>query len=205
MLGCEDCLIATRARPLLILCAVLVAGCGAAAHRSTTTTTHLVTSPPITVPAKPPLRIPDPPPTGIRPPAADVAVIRGWANALRNGDVSVAARYFALPSQMINGSGAGALVLNIRTGAEALTAQETLPCGARLISADLRGKYVNALFALTGRSGPGGGNCGGGKGSTARTNFVIAGGRIVKWIRAPSEPGDRGASPSSSSGPNASV
>ena len=39
---------------------------------------------------------------------------------------------------------------------KALTAQETLPCGARLISADLRGRYVNALFALTGRPGPGG-------------------------------------------------
>jgi hypothetical protein len=204
MLGREDSLIATRARPLLILCAALVAGCGAAAHRSTTTT-HLVTSPPITVPARPPVTIPDPPPTGIRAPAVDVAVIRGWANALRRGDVSAAARYFALPSEMINGSGAGALVLSIHTAAEAVTAQETLPCGARLISTDRRGKYVNALFALTGRPGPGGSNCGGGASSTARTNFVIAGGRIVKWIRAPSEPGDRGASPSSSSGPNASV
>jgi hypothetical protein len=185
---------------------VLVAGCGAAAHRSaTTTTTHLVTSPPITVPAKPPLRIPAPPPTGIAAPAADVAVIREWADALRRGDVSAAARYFALPSKMINGSGAGALVLDIHTAAEARAAQETLPCGARLISTDRRGKYVNALFALTGRPGPGGSNCGGGASSTARTNFVIAGGRIVEWIRAPSERGDRGASPSSSSGPNASV
>ena len=203
MLGCEDSLIATRARRLLILCAALVAGCGAAAHRSATTT-HLVTSPPITVPNRP-LKIPDPRPTGIRAPAAAVAVIRDWANALRRGDVSAAARYFALPSEMINGSGAGALVLKIHTGAEAVAAQETLPCGARLISTDRRGKYVNALFALTGRPGPGGSNCGGQTGSTARTNFVIANGRIVKWIRAPSERGDRGASPSSSSGPNASV
>jgi hypothetical protein len=205
MLGCEDSLIATRARRLLILCAALVAGCGAAAHRSTTTTTHLVTSPPITVPNRPPLRIPDPPPTGIPAPVAAVAVIRDWANALRRGDVSAAARYFALPSKMINGSGAGALVLDIHTTAEAVAAQETLPCGARLISTDRRGRYVNALFALTGRSGPGGGNCGGGSGSTARTNFVISRGRIVEWIRAPSEPGDQGASPPSSSGPSATV
>jgi len=107
---------------------------------------------------------------------------------------------------MINSSGAGsALVLKIRTATEALAAQETLPCGARLISTDRRGRYVNALFALTGRRGPGGGSCGGGAGSTARTNFVIAGGRIVEWIRAPSEPGDGGASPPSSPGPNATV
>ena len=209
MLGREDSLIATRARPLLILCAALVAGCGAAAHRSTTiqrsTTTHLLTSPPNTVPLRAPLRIPDPPPTGIPAPTADVAVIRDWANALRHGDVSAAARYFAVPSEMINGSGAGALVLHIHTPAEALAAQETLPCGARLISTDRRGKYVNALFALTGRPGPGGSNCGGGASLTARTNFVIAGGRIVEWIRAPSEPDDGGASPSGSPGPSASV
>lgn len=203
MLGREVSLIATRARPVLILCAALVAGCGAAALRSTTT--HLLSSPPNTVPIRPPLRIPDPPPTGIPAPAADVAVIRAWANALRHGDVAAAARYFAVPSEMINGSGAGALVLDIHTEAEARAAQETLPCGAHLISTDRRGKYVNALFGLTGRPGPGGSNCGGETGSTARTNFVIADGRIVEWIRAPSEPGDGGASPSGSPGPNASV
>jgi hypothetical protein len=124
----------------------------------------------------------------------DVSVIRAWADALRRGDVRTAARYFALPSVMVNGadtSGA-ALVLTIQTRAQAEEANSTLPCGAQLISTDRRGRYVNALFRLTGRRGPGGSSCDGGVGSTARTNFVIAHGRIVEWLRAPSDPGDNG-------------
>jgi hypothetical protein len=181
--------------------ASLLAGCGAAAHAHHAHHVHLLTSSSQpTVPLHPPVRIPDPPPTNVPAPAADGAVIRAWADALRNGRLGAAARYFALPSEMINEAGAGgALVLKIRTRAQAIAAQATLSCGARLISTDLRGRYVNALFALTGRPGPGGSNCGGAKGATARTNFVIVGGRIVEWIRAASEPGDGGASPAPSS------
>ena len=51
---------------------------------------------------------------------------------------------------------------------------------------------MNALFRLTGRPGLGGSGCGGGVGQTARTNFMIAHGRIVEWIRAPDDPGDNG-------------
>jgi hypothetical protein len=194
-------------RRAALLSVLLLAGCGAAAHRHpATTTTHVPSSPPVTVPSRPPVQIPNPPSTGIPASPADVAVIRGWADALRHGNVALAGRYFALPSEMINGTDAGsALVLRIGSQSQAVAAQETLPCGARLISTDRRGRYVNALFALTGRPGPGGSRCGGGVGTTARTNFVISGGRIVKWIRAPSEPGDRGAAPSGSPESNASV
>ena len=124
----------------------------------------------------------------------DVQVIRAWSDALRHGDVRAAARYFAVPSLMINGTGSGgqALVITIDTPVQAEAANATLPCGARLISTDRRGRFVNALFRLTGRPGLGGSNCGGGAGLTARTNFVIEHGRIVEWIRAPDEPGDNG-------------
>jgi hypothetical protein len=93
---------------------------------------------------------------------------------------------------MINGPDASGQVaaITIRTRAEADAANVSLPCGARLISADRRGRYTNALFRLTDRPGPGGG-CGGGAGQTARTNFVITNGRIAEWIRAPQDPGDR--------------
>jgi hypothetical protein len=126
-----------------------------------------------------------------------VAVIRAWSDALRRGDVRGAARYFAVPSVMVNGTDAsgGALVIAIDTHGEALAANASLPCGARLISADQRGRYVNALFRLTGRPGPGGSSCGTGVGQTARTNFVIVHGLIVEWIRAPDDPGDNGGSP----------
>ncbi|HYB26667.1 MAG TPA: hypothetical protein VEF89_08650 [Solirubrobacteraceae bacterium] len=125
-----------------------------------------------------------------------MAVIRAWADALRRGDVRAAARYFALPSVMVNGTDASgdALIIAIDTRAEAEAANASLPCGARFISADQRGRYVNALFRLTGRPGPGGSNCGTGVGETARTNFVIAHGLIVQWIRAPDDPGDNGGS-----------
>ena len=95
---------------------------------------------------------------------------------------------------MINGVGAGGAValIRIRDLAQAEAANETLPCGARFISADQRGPYVNALFQLTGRPGPGGSSCGSGAGQTARTNFLIANGRITVWVRAPDDPGDNG-------------
>jgi hypothetical protein len=121
-----------------------------------------------------------------------VRVIKAWSDALRRGDVRAAARYFAIPSEMVNGGGPGGqmVLIRIRTAAEAVVANETLPCGAKFLSADMRGRFVNVLFLLTGRSGPGGDSCGSGRGETARTNFVIAKGRIVAWVRAPDDPGD---------------
>jgi hypothetical protein len=183
--------------------ALLVVGCGSTTVFSATrSTTHPVPGT-LASPARPaPLVNPDQPlptpgPTGKPAAARDVNLIRAWSDALRRGDVRSAARYFALPSVMINGNDAGgqALLITIGDAAQAVAANASLPCGAELISTDQRGRYVNALFRLTGRPGPGGTDCGTGVGSTARTNFVIAGGRIVEWIRAPADPGDNGRSP----------
>jgi hypothetical protein len=188
---------------------LLAAGCGST-HILVRSTTHgtgkvpKLSSPPNTVPLTPlpdlpgmgQGAIPTPGPTGIRPAGADVAVIEAWSDALRRGDVHAAASYFALPSVLVDGTDASgnAIVFAIDSRAEAVAANQELPCGARFISADQRGRYVNALFRLTGRPGPGGSNCGGGAGETARTNFVIAHGLIVEWIRAPDDPGDNGGS-----------
>jgi hypothetical protein len=182
---------------------LLAVGCGAGTtivQRTTraarrTTITSPATPAPLVNPAAP---LPTPRPTGV-PAAADaVNVIREWSDALRRGDVRGAAQYFALPSVMINGtdSSGSSLLITITTPDQAEAANETLPCGAQLISTDRRGRYINALFRLTGRPGPGGSDCGGVVGQTARTNFVIAHGRIVEWIRAPDDPGDNGAPPS---------
>jgi hypothetical protein len=182
-----------------------VAGCGSTTtvlRSSSVTTRHAQQTPPSSLPALPEngagqAEVPTPGPTGIRPRPAAVAVIRAWSDALRRGDVGGAARYFAIPSVMINGTDAGgsALVIPIGTADEAVQANASLPCGALLLSADQRGRYVNALFRLTGRPGLGGSTCGTGAGQTARTNFVIAQGRIVEWIRAPDDPGDNGTPP----------
>ena len=177
---------------------LVAGGCGSGTsivHTASHAARRTVTSPatPLLNPDQPP---PTPGPTGIRATATAVNIIREWADALRRGDVSGAARYFALPSVMVNGTDASGseLVIPIETPDQAQAANATLPCGAVFISADQRGRYVNALFRLTGRPGLGGSDCGGGVGQTARTNFVIAHGRIVEWIRAPDDPGDNGGS-----------
>jgi hypothetical protein len=201
----------TRVAPLAVLAAVALSAsaCGSAASSHHTTSSHHATASHRVTPARrhasrkssppaPPGRgspIPAPGPTGIAANASAVAVIKAWSTALRRGDIRTAASYFKLPSELVNGIGAtGDLeLIRIRSLAQAEVANQSLPCGAKFISADQRGRYVNALFKLTGRTGPGAG-CGSGAGQTARTNFLIAGGRIVQWIRAPNDPGDNGGS-----------
>lgn len=179
----------------VVAAGMLAAGCGGGSKTDTGKRDTVPTTP---VQALPQPKqggsgfVPAPSPTGNPASPAAIAVIRGWADALQRGDVHGAGGYFSLPSEMIPGPDAkgDAIVLTIRTRAQADAAQSALPCGARFVSADQRGKYVNALFRLTGRSGPGGSDCGSGAGLTARTNFVIAHNRIQEWIRAPDDPGD---------------
>ncbi|HUZ28606.1 MAG TPA: hypothetical protein VMU90_05150, partial [Solirubrobacteraceae bacterium] len=63
---------------------------------------------------------------------AILAVIRGWSRTLRSGDVRGAARYFAVPSLMINGRAPDGepYVTAIRSFDQAVTANASLPCGA---------------------------------------------------------------------------
>jgi hypothetical protein len=120
-------------------------------------------------------------------PTKAVGVIEAWASALRRGDVNAAAAYFAFPSVFVNGSGPSP-VITIHNLAQARLVNETLPCGAKFISAARHGRYLNVLFRLTGRTGPGGSDCGSGAGQTARVDFQISNGKIVSWVRAPDGP-----------------
>jgi hypothetical protein len=183
--------------PVLASAALLASACGSGSHGASSTRAA-VTHAPASHTRLPKLStIPTPAPTGVTPSAAAVRVITSWANALRTGNVHAAASLFRDPSELVNGpdAGGGFSVIVIHSLSQAVAANETLPCGAKFISADQRGKYVNALFRLTGRSGPGGSTCGGGVSETARTNFLIQGGHIIEWIRAPDDPGDNGSSP----------
>jgi hypothetical protein len=76
------------------------------------------------------------------------------------------------------------VAVTVRTQAEAISVNSGLSCGSVLVSTRRQGKYISALFRLTNRSGPGAG-CGSGVGQLARTDFLIAHGHIVEWIRAP--------------------
>ena len=131
-------------------------------------------------------------------------VIKGWSSALRTGHVRAAAAYFQIPSVFVNGPG-DEFVLHSLAGAEAVN--RLLPCGAQYISATQRGPYINALFKLTDRSGPGGGShsCGTGVGTTARVDFIISDGKITHWLRAPSLPGDNRRSSPQSNGSTATA
>jgi hypothetical protein len=125
-----------------------------------------------------------------------VNVIKGWSTALRTGHVRAAAEYFQIPSVFVNGP-QNVFVLHSIAAAEVVN--RLLPCGAEYVSATRSGPYINALFKLTDRSGPGGGThgCGSGAGTTARVNFVINHGKITHWLRAPSLPGDNPKQPGS--------
>jgi hypothetical protein len=107
------------------------------------------------------------------------AVIRGWSDALRRGDVSRAAGYWAIPSIASNGG----QPIRLLSGKAVRFFNEGLPCGAKLESAARDAAYVLATFRLTER--PGAGRCGSGVGERARTLFLLRDGKIVQWLRAP--------------------
>lgn len=107
---------------------------------------------------------------------SDVEVIEGWSATLSEGDVEGAAEYFAIPSIAQNGT----LLVRIESREDAIEFNESLPCGAEVISARSQGEFTTATFRLSER--PGGG-CGPGVGGTASTSFVIEDGEIVEWRR----------------------
>jgi hypothetical protein len=117
-----------------------------------------------------------------------VIVIEGWVGALAKGDVEGAAGYFALPSVVENGTAP----LTLRSRADAVAFNESLPCGAKLVRARPAGRFIAATVRLTDRPG---GDCGSGVGELARTAFVIRDGRIVQWRRLPNPPHQGGGGP----------
>jgi hypothetical protein len=117
--------------------------------------------------------------------ASSVAVIEGWANALREGHARRAGAYWARPSEMVNGPDAsGRLTLiHIDSEHDALLADASLSCGATLHATTRSGKYVRAVFLLGLRSGAGASKSG--CSGPASVDFLIREGHIVRWLRAP--------------------
>ena len=147
----------------LALAAVAAGGCGGDSGPKLPTGTS-------TAPAAPRVR-------GAPARPRDVALIRRWADTLRAGHVSAAARLFRLPTLAENGT--GELVLSTSRAARAFNA--SLPCGAVLLRARrVPGGYTIAVFRLTDRPG---GDCGPGTGHRAATAFRFGGGRISEWRR----------------------
>ena len=111
--------------------------------------------------------------------AAEKAVIRGWADALRQGDVERAVGYWHTPAIAANGS----QPFKLLTRRAVRQFNDGLACGARLESVERDEGYVLATFRLTERKGAEV-SCGSGVGNRARTLFLLRGGKIVQWIRA---------------------
>ena len=111
--------------------------------------------------------------------AAEKAVIRGWADALRQGDVERAIGYWHTPAIAANGS----QPFKLLTRRAVRQFNDGLACGARLESVERDEGYVLATFRLTERKGADV-SCGSGVGNRARTLFLLRGGKIVQWIRA---------------------
>jgi hypothetical protein len=142
----------------------------------------------------PPARAATPSPTATPSPArhrgpvtaAEEAVIRGWSDALRRGDVDAAVRFWATPAVAANGGPP----VRLPTARAVRFFNETLPCGAKLLATERKSGYIVATFVLTERPGPG--ECGSGTGHRARTAFVLRDGKIAQWLRAPDpdEPSD---------------
>jgi hypothetical protein len=112
-------------------------------------------------------------------------VIEGWVETLAKGDVEGAAGYFALPSVVENGTAP----LTLRSRADAIAFNDSLPCGAKLLRARPVDRFIAATFRLTERPG---GDCGSGVGELARTAFVVRDGKIVQWRRLPNPPSNQG-------------
>ena len=127
---------------------------------------------------RPPQRAATPAPPEPKPAAKDdIAVITGWADALRRGDVERAVRYFAIPSVVSNGTPP----IRLTSRADIRFFNRTLPCGGKVVRTEDTGAFVVATFRLTER--PGRGRCGSGVGNEASTAFLIRRHRIVQWRR----------------------
>jgi hypothetical protein len=114
---------------------------------------------------------------------AEKAVIRGWADALRRGDVERAVRYWRVPAIAANGNQPFRLV----TRPAVRDFNAGLTCGARLQSVERDKNYLLATFLLTDRRDRPGA-CAQGVGNRVRTLFLLRGGKIVQWIRAADPP-----------------
>jgi hypothetical protein len=112
------------------------------------------------------------------------AVVRGWADDLREGDVEGATDRFAVPAIVANNTPQ----IRLDTRAEVRHFNATLPCGGRVTDIVRHHGVLITTFVLTDRPG---GDCGAGVGGIARTAFEVRDGHIVRWLRLP-DSGDTG-------------
>lgn len=170
--------LARRRGPLLALLAVAgLAGCGGDdADRAAAPTAPAPAAGPLALPTGVPIR------ASGEADAGEARVIRGWANALRRGDVVRAASFWALPATVQNGTP----VLRLASTTDLELFNGSLACGAIVTATGgAPDGYTIVTVRLTERPG---GDCGSGAGNSARTAIRVRGAKIVGWYRLPDDP-----------------
>ena len=108
---------------------------------------------------------------------AERRVIRGWANELRHGDVRAAAKYFSVPSEVLN---LQPEPLELDTVRRVVDFNDSLPCGAEVVSITRTvSKLVVGELELTDRPG---GDCGSAAGSRATFAFLIDADELIERL-----------------------
>ncbi|WP_354698398.1 hypothetical protein DSM112329_04073 [Paraconexibacter sp. AEG42_29] len=184
-----------RLAPLVLIAStvglVALSGCGddggddTAAVPTITSSSPTPSSPSVpSVPARPqvpeayqvPRAVPQRP-NGRTTDAVSARVIKKWLGALSKGDIERAARFFALPARVQNGTS----VLTLRKAGDRVIFNEAFPCGARATKLQQGGKGFTIVdFVLTERAG---GDCMGGAGGEARSAIRVVDGHITDWYR----------------------
>jgi hypothetical protein len=179
------------------LAAAAVLGCGGSGKPASRATT-VVSDDPGPIPPRSDLALPPNVPDRPTGPAQEESrrVINAWLRALRRGDVTRAAHYFALPSKFQNVTP----VLTVNSERERIAINLSLPCGAKAVDMGGAGPYTIVTFRLTRRPG---GDCGTGVGGTARGAIRVEHGKITEWYRLPDQPGGQQQAPPAPSGPAA--
>jgi hypothetical protein len=109
-------------------------------------------------------------------------VLRGWGEALRRDRSRAAARYFAVPAVVAQGS-----VLTLTSQAAITEFNDAFPCGARLLHVQTEGRFLIGTFELTPRPTR---ECQA-KGELLRVAFAVRKRKIAEWreLPQPTEPG----------------
>jgi hypothetical protein len=180
-----------------VLAATVLVACGGS-QKQDSSVQSVAQDDPGPIPARSDLALPPDVPDRATGPADAQSrrVINGWLRALRRGDVTRAAHYFALPSKFQNATP----VLTVDSERERIAVNLSLPCGAKATDMGGNGPYTIVTFKLTKRPG---GDCGNGVGGTARGAIRVEHRKITEWYRLPDAPGGQQEAPPPASGPAA--
>jgi limonene-1,2-epoxide hydrolase len=112
--------------------------------------------------------------------ASPESVVRAWSEALNSGDNNRAGSLFAPGARIVQAG----IVERLRSRAEAVAWNASLPCSGRIVALRARGETVRASFLLGDRPA----NTCDGPGSVVRALFRVHDGKIVLWHQLPGPP-----------------